>query len=86
LTLGIRAENLGIDGGSGSGPGLPAQVELVEQLGDVSHVHVRSAWGAQLVLRAGPELQLRMGDAVRLALPPEHCLLFDAQGRALEAL
>jgi multiple sugar transport system ATP-binding protein len=86
LTLGIRAENLGIDGGSGSGPGLPAQVELVEQLGDVSHVHVRSAWGAQLVLRACPELQLRMGDAVRLALPPEHCLLFDAQGRALEAL
>ena len=84
LTLGIRAENLHLAGDASLVATLPATVEVVEQLGDVTHVHVRSAAGGQLTLRTEPDVRLQIGDPLRLALPPEHCLLFDAQGRALQ--
>jgi len=82
LGLGIRPENLLLVN-DGTPSSLPAQVELVEQLGDISHVHLRCAAGTTMTLRASPDTRLALGAPVWLHLPPEHCLLFDAQGQAL---
>jgi multiple sugar transport system ATP-binding protein len=83
VSLGVRAENLRL-APLDAPNSVPATVELVEQLGDVCHVHVTSAAGQALTLRAPADTALQSGDPVRLALPPEHCLLFDEQGQALQ--
>ena len=86
VTLGIRPEHLVLIDASGPTGGnlLTAQVVLVEYLGDhlLVHLSVPDFAGTlcmKLAVHASP---LRAGDTVRLRLPPEHCLMFDASGAA----
>ena len=83
LTLGVRPESLILV--RGQARGIQAQVQMVEQMGDVSYVHVQTRSGAMLCLRAEPLGLPSIGDTVRVAATsPEAILLFDAQGKALQ--
>lgn len=82
LTLGIRPEYLQI---VAPDQGLPATVDLFEHLGDALIVYVKLAGMDQLisVKVAGNHAPFTSGDAVGILPDPKHCLLFDAQGKAL---
>jgi ABC-type sugar transport system ATPase subunit len=57
--------------------GLPARVELVESLGDMTIVDV-SAGGHAIKLRTPVRPPVREGDAVHVAFSPNAIHLFDA--------
>jgi multiple sugar transport system ATP-binding protein len=60
ITLGIRPEHVRFaDGG-----GLPATVDLVEQMGGESYVYLTLASGERIVARAPGQSRLRVGEAV----------------------
>ena len=63
---------------------LPATVGHVEYLGDLSIVYAALPGVAEMaaVKQPAESLQLAPGAAARLYLPPERCLLFDAEGKA----
>ncbi|CAG1018805.1 sulfate transport system ATP-binding protein [Burkholderiaceae bacterium] len=81
--LGIRPEHLDV---TTMEEGVPASVELLEHLGDVTIGHFRVA-DSGLLLAAKIEVHkaaaLQPGMRVGLKPRPEHCVLFDADGRAL---
>ncbi len=90
LTLGVRAEHVSLHDAAQAGNNVvDAAVSHVEYLGDVAIVYA-SMPGADgmlaemlaVKLPAGDGLR-QAGDAMRLHLPPAHCLLFDAAGNAL---
>jgi multiple sugar transport system ATP-binding protein len=86
-TLGVRPEHL-VLGGPGNGPGLDAEVELVEHLGDVVLVHARLRGVPEAVTAKCPPGEasaLARHQLVRLMLQPGQALVFDAQGRNLGA-
>jgi multiple sugar transport system ATP-binding protein len=86
VTIGIRPEQLGAATEVPAGAvALPATVQLVEHLGDVSYLHAVTAAGTSLAARVELETALRAGHAVQLALPASRTLLFDADGRAIGA-
>ena len=81
LTLGIRPEDLRLDGSPP--PGAPAgRVVLVERLGGTSHVHV-DAGATRLMVAVAGAAPPAVGDQVALRVPDEHVHLFDAAGRAV---
>lgn len=84
LTLGIRPEHLRLAQPEDEGK-VTAQVVLVEHLGDQMLVYLRLAGVAEEVCMklSGQAARLHYGDQVTVAFPPEHCMLFDAQGLAL---
>ena len=90
LTLGVRAEHVSLrkhdDADSHAGNNvLDAAVSHVEYLGDVAIVYASMPGVAEMLavkLPAEDGLR-RAGDAMRLHLPPQRCLLFDAKGQAL---
>jgi len=80
VTIGLRPENLELAEG---GPIL-IKTELLERLGADTIVHGRLGDGTALTARAPGALALRLGEAIRLAIAPEHIHLFDAEsGRRL---
>jgi len=86
VTLGMRPEHLRVhptDAGSAANL-LAARVDLIEYLGDHQLVYatLAAANTTVCVKLPGQGGTLRSGDAVQLALPPEHGLLFDAAGVA----
>jgi multiple sugar transport system ATP-binding protein len=90
LTLGIRAEHL--QPAQPDSAHLPVQVELVEALGNETYVSVSLANQDQVGLatqkfwqvRVDPELPIRSGEQLHLALKPDKLHLFDpATGQAL---
>ncbi|MDX8123506.1 sn-glycerol-3-phosphate ABC transporter ATP-binding protein UgpC [Janthinobacterium sp. GMG2] len=86
LTLGVRAEHVSLQHGADTDNNVvDAAVSHVEYLGDVAIVYA-SIPGANemLAVKLPAEDGLRhAGDAMRLHLPPQRCLLFDANGQAL---
>ena len=89
LTLGVRAEHIATVTDDTTGANLvEAAVSHVEYLGDMAIVHAAMA-GARgvtqtLAVRQAVEGGLpQPGQALRLHFPAGHCLLFDAQGKAL---
>ena len=86
LTLGVRAEHVSLHGGGTADNNVvEAAVSHVEYLGDVAIVYASMPGVAEMLavkLPAGDGLR-QAGDALRLHLPPAHCLLFDAAGQAL---
>ena len=86
LTLGVRAEHVSLhDGGHAGDNAVDAAVSHVEYLGDVAIVYAAMPGATDmLAVKLPAEHGLRQsGDAMRLHLPPQHCLLFDAAGQAL---
>ena len=94
VVAGIRPEHVcpaeaaGASGGGGpeswTAP-LPCPVQVVEPLGDCSHVHLTAPGGASLVGRFGPTTTLAPGDRVevRLDLSRIHLFAADATGQRL---
>ncbi|KAB8063666.1 ABC transporter ATP-binding protein [Janthinobacterium violaceinigrum] len=90
LTLGVRAEHVSLqDGGAAGDNAVDVTVSHVEYLGDVAIVYasmpaVAGMPAEILAVKLPAEDGLRQaGDAMRLHLPPQRCLLFDAAGQAL---
>ncbi|MED5598320.1 ABC transporter ATP-binding protein [Janthinobacterium sp. P210006] len=90
LTLGVRAEHVSLqDGGAAGDNAVDVTVSHVEYLGDVAIVYasmpaVAGMPAEMLAVKLPAEDGLRQaGDAMRLHLPPQRCLLFDAAGQAL---
>ena len=82
VTLGVRPSELRLAAGDAHGEyGLPARVELVEELGDARIVNLTLASGGA----AGPSLKMKCdntaplaeGQQVRVDFAPEHAHLFD---------
>jgi multiple sugar transport system ATP-binding protein len=90
LTLGVRAEHVSLQDGESAGGHagnnvVDAAVSHVEYLGDVAIVYASMPGVTEmLAVKLPAEAGLRQaGDAMRLHLPPQRCLLFDAKGQAL---
>ena len=81
LRLGIRAEAIRIDAAGA----LPGKVEVVERLGDRTHLHVRLADDSTLIAEDVGHSRAAPGDAVHLRIDPGQAHLFDAQGRGYRA-
>ena len=86
LTLGVRAEHVSLrEHGNAGDNVVDVAVSHVEYLGDVAIVYASMPGVAEmLAVKLPAEDGLRQaGDAMRLHLPPQRCLLFDAGGQAL---
>ncbi|MBV8666214.1 MAG: TOBE domain-containing protein, partial [Burkholderiaceae bacterium] len=83
VTLGIRPEHLRLAEESDAAA-LQAQVTLVEHLGDQMLAYLKVAGIAEdLCMKLpGHAVKLSYGDQVRVAFPPQQCLLFDHAGDA----
>jgi multiple sugar transport system ATP-binding protein len=81
MRLGIRAEAIRVaaDGA------LPGKVEVVERLGDRTHLHVRLADDSTLIAEDVGHSRASPGDAVHLRIDSDQAHLFDAQGRGYRA-
>ncbi|WP_026379474.1 ABC transporter ATP-binding protein [Afifella pfennigii] len=80
VTLGVRPEHLGLTQGTG---GFGGPVELVEELGESHNVYVRLARDHLMTVRGEGAASSRVGERVRIDLPPGAVHLFDAAGKAL---
>ncbi|MCW5237828.1 ABC transporter ATP-binding protein [Verminephrobacter eiseniae] len=83
-TLGVRPEALVIDH---SGPAglIAGRVELVERLGDQTHVHVVLGCGSSVVAHAHRDSEIAAGATVGLRLDAAAVHLFDEAGAAYHA-
>jgi len=82
---GIRPEHLGLSVDAVAG-GVPAEVQLIEQLGDTSIVHAACRSGGKPVaVKAAPDAVrgLVVGQPVHLTPDPARALLFTASGAAV---
>ena len=79
--LGIRAEAARIHA-EGQ---IAGKVEVVERLGDRTHLHVRLADGAIMIAEDAGASRAAPGDEVRLRLDPLEAHLFDDRGAAFHA-
>jgi multiple sugar transport system ATP-binding protein len=82
LTLGVRPEYLGV---GAQGEGLPARVELVEHLGDVSLLHAQlEGVGKAISLKLDKkDAQHAVGARVGIKVAASSVTLFDAKGSAV---
>jgi ABC-type sugar transport system ATPase subunit len=77
LELGIRPEQI-IVSLDGAADGAPAEVDVVEEAGNETFLHLQAA-GHELVARAGPDIRPPVGTTVRIRQAPSRLYLFDAQ-------
>jgi multiple sugar transport system ATP-binding protein len=76
LEVGVRPEHVLVGGGDAGEPG---EIVAVEPLGAETHLVVRVA-GHELRAQARGFATYGRGDAVRVSIPPERALVFDAFG------
>ncbi|OON62886.1 sugar ABC transporter ATP-binding protein [Massilia sp. KIM] len=83
VTVGVRPEHLRL-AGEGETHAIPAQVSLVEYLGDAAIVYAQVPGVEDMVAlkRRPEEAGLQQGEQVRLAFDPAHAHLFDGEGAA----
>ena len=81
IVLGVRPDALKL----GSDGPVEGRVEVVEHLGDRTHVHAALAGEGVMVVEAAGDDPVAVGDTVRIALDPHRIHLFDATGRAWHA-
>ncbi len=82
VTLGVRPDALRV----GQDGAIAGRVEVVERLGDRTHVHTLVAGEQMLVAEAPGDDPVAVGDHVRLAVDPSRLHLFDAAGVAYHAV
>jgi len=80
LELGVRPEHV-LVALDGSGPGAPAEVQLVEVAGSETFLHL-AAGPHTIVARAGPLTRPPVGARVRIAPAPDRHFLLDADSGA----
>ena len=78
LTLGVRAEHVLIDP---NGP-ITGRAEVIERLGDRSLAHVSLSNNQLIVAELPRDLEIEMGDTVRMSLDAAHLHIFDEAGQA----
>ena len=86
VSVGLRPEHLRVDAAPDAEGGLPARLELVEQLGDMVLAYARvdgvdAAVAVKLGVAEGAGLQRHA--VVRLRVDAAQAIAFDAEGRAL---
>jgi multiple sugar transport system ATP-binding protein len=81
MRLGIRAEAIRLDAEGA----LPGTVEVVERLGDRTHLHVRLADDSTLIAEDVGHSRAAPGDSVKLRVDPGQAHLFDSEGRGYRA-
>jgi multiple sugar transport system ATP-binding protein len=77
--LGVRPEHVTV---TSDVDGIPGHVFMVEHLGNSSVVHVQTEGGA-VVVQAGGDSSIKIGDNVSLALSPDQLHLFGEDDRVL---
>ncbi len=83
MSIGVRPEDLRVVEEAADDVLLRGSVSLVERLGGEAMLHVRCQSGDQLVARLNGDTPLRPGDIVSLAVLPQRCHLFSADGCAV---
>jgi multiple sugar transport system ATP-binding protein len=81
VIVGIRTEDIMLDDGNGGFPEawqMDGEVEMVEPLGNETHLHIRLG-GEIFIARCEGRRSAGIGDRVRLALNLEHLHIFDAR-------
>jgi multiple sugar transport system ATP-binding protein len=86
-TLGVRPEHLAV----GAADGLPARVDLVEELGDTHHLHLvigegegaGASAGEPMIAKLPGSAAVRPGATLRVAISAEDAHLFDGSGVAI---
>jgi multiple sugar transport system ATP-binding protein len=85
VTVGVRPEHLHVRAAGGSEFGVAATVTAVESLGDAAYLYADSPVAPDgLIARIPPLERHERGEALRLGADPEHCHLFDQEGRAFD--
>jgi multiple sugar transport system ATP-binding protein len=83
VTVGIRPEHLQIV--AAGDYGFAARTMTVESLGDAAYLYADSPLAPDgLIARIPPLEQHDKGAALKLGAAPDHCHLFDSEGRAFE--
>jgi multiple sugar transport system ATP-binding protein len=82
VTLGIRPEGLHIDPGGM----IPAAVSLVERLGGLTLLHVKTDGDQEMTVQIEGSAPVRAHDQISLAVDAAACHLFDKAGQALQHL
>ncbi len=87
VTLGIRPEHVKLTADNDA-HAILAHIVLVEHLGDQILAYIRIAGlDSELCMKLpGHSSQLRYGDTLHIALPHEHCMLFDDTGNAFQRI
>jgi multiple sugar transport system ATP-binding protein len=83
MTLGVRPEHVLLGDAKGEGTGFDAAVEVTEQLGAELLVGVRTAGTVVIASRIDPEVELAIGQPLRMSVDPRGLHFFDhASGEA----
>ncbi|WP_323121094.1 ABC transporter ATP-binding protein [Burkholderia alba] len=81
VTVGVRPEHLLV--GKPGADGVTAKTMAVESLGDSAYLYAESALAPDgLIARIPPLDTYRAGEPLRVHAAPEHCHLFNGEGRA----
>ena len=82
VRVGIRPEH--VQPATGAGPGhFSAELTYCEQLGHTNYLYLNIGSEQMLVVEERQVEQRELGSQVTLAIPPQHCLLFDENGQRL---
>ena len=83
LTLGIRPEHMRIAQADSENQ-LAGSVKVVEHLGDVTYLYVETTRNAEpITMRVASDVQHRVGEEIKIALPKTQCYVFDQNGLRL---
>ena len=77
--IGVRPEHVRLS----DADGIPGKISVAEHLGADTFLHVETASGDALLVRAPADCGANPGDTVRLRFAPEHVHLFDQDDKAL---
>jgi len=81
VTVGIRPEHLHV----GTEDGIDARTMTVESLGDAAYLYAESNVAPDgLIARIPPLERHAKGNVLKLGATPEHCHLFDCEGKAFQ--
>ena len=85
VILGIRPEHTSL--GPGNESKISGTASHIEQLGEASYLYLESAAADGFVIvRQEGDAGVGPGEIVTVGLPPQHCHLFNADGRAFQRL
>jgi len=78
MVLGIRPEDLSLSRSAERADNvISSTIQLVETLGVINHVHLRSRAGQEFTACADPHTKLRVGQAVNVPIDPENVHVFE---------
>jgi multiple sugar transport system ATP-binding protein len=82
VTVGIRPEHLHV---GMTDDGISARTMAVESLGDAAYLYAESSVSPEGIIARIPPLDRHTkGETQKLGATPEHCHLFDAEGKAFQ--